>query len=82
MRKMKNKSYGTVVNVKELFITSNFWEYFITDDAFSDDIVCAVVRGFETEMGDVSLSEIKPHTMAHTRDLSEVMPAPGWEWVD
>jgi hypothetical protein len=82
MRKMKNKSYGAVVNVKELAITRNFWEYFITDEAFSDDIVCAVVSGFECEMGDVSLSEIKPHIFTRTSDLSEAMPAPGWEWVD
>jgi hypothetical protein len=81
MRQMKNVNTGTVVNIKELFITNNFWEYFVTDNQFSDDIVCAVVRGFETEMGDVSLSEIKPYTMCHTKDLSEVMPAPGWEWV-
>ena len=81
MRQMRNKSYGTVVNVKELAITRNFWEYFITDEVFNDDIVCAVVSGFETEMGDISLSEIKPHMITRTKCLEEVMPAPGWEWV-
>ena len=82
MRKMKHSSYGTVVNVTEFAITrGNFWEYFITDEKFSDDIVCAVVHGFECEMGDISLSEIKPYVMARSNDLSETMPAPGWEWV-
>lgn len=82
MRKMRNKSYGTTVNVVSLAMTSNFWEYFITDDKFTDDIVRAVVKGFETEMGDISLSEIKPYLMCQSSDLRGVMPAPGWEWVD
>lgn len=80
MRKMKHKDYGTIVNVEKVIITRNFWEYFVTDEKFTDDIVCAVVKGFETEMGDISLSEIKPYIMAQgTPD--ECMPAPGWEWV-
>jgi hypothetical protein len=82
MRKMKNSSYGTVVNVVSLAMTSNFWEYFITDNHFTDDIVTAVVKGFETEMGDISLKEIKPYLMCQSSDLRDVMPAPGWEWVD
>ena len=82
MRKMKNSSYGTVVTVTSMAMTRNFWEYFITDDKFSDDIVTAVVNGFETEMGDISLSEIKPHIMCQSTDLASIMPAPGWEWID
>lgn len=82
MRKMRNKSYGTVVNVTSMAIARNFWEYFITDQKFTDDIVCAVVSGFETEMGDISLSEIKPYLMTSTKNLDGIMPAPGWEWVD
>ena len=82
MRKMRNKSYGTVVNVVSLAMTSNFWEYFITDNHFTDDIVTAVVSGFETEMGDISLSEIKPYIMAQSSNLEGVMPASGWEWVE
>lgn len=82
MRKMRNKSYGSTVNVVKLAITRNFWEYFITDDKHSDDIVRAVVKGFECEMGDISLSEIKPYILEQSSDLANVMPAPGWEWVD
>ena len=81
MRKMKNSTYGTVVNVVSFAMTKNFWEYFITDDKYSDDIVRAIVKGFETEMGDISLSEIKPHLMTQSDQLDEIMPAPGWEWV-
>lgn len=86
MRKMKNKSYGSVVNVVSFAMTKgNMWEYFITDQKFSDDIVCAVVVGFECEMGDISLSEIKPHLMFNKDIMApenkHIMPAPGWEWV-
>lgn len=82
MRKMKNKSYGTVVNVTEFAMTRNMWEYFITDNKFNDDIVCAVVNGFECEMGDVYLPEINPYVLTRSNDLSELAPAPGWEWID
>ena len=82
MRKMKHTKYGTVVNVTEFAMTGNFWEYFITDQKFNDDIVCAVVSGAECEMGDISLSEIKPYVLTRSSDLANTMPAPGWEWVD
>ena len=79
---MKNK-YGTEVNVISFFMTKgNMWEYFITDNKYTDDIVTAVVAGFEVEMGDVSLSELKPYIMVQSNDLSEAMPAPGWSWAD
>lgn len=82
MRKMKNTKYGTTVTVEKLIITSNMWEYFITDNKFTDDIVTAVVDGFETELGDISLKEIKPHVIASTDKLGTLLPANGWEWVD
>jgi predicted CDP-diglyceride synthetase/phosphatidate cytidylyltransferase len=81
MRKMKHKKTGTILNVVEHVITKNYWEYYITDEHFNDDIVAALVMGFETEIGDISLSEIKPYMMTRTKDLSEVMPAEGWHWV-
>ena len=81
MRKMKHTKYGTIVNVEKFAMAKNMWEYFITDEKFNDDIVCAVVNGFECEMGDISLSEIKPFLLTESSDLANVMPAPGWEWV-
>jgi hypothetical protein len=82
MRQMQNK-YGQL-NITEHIITKNFWEYYITDETFGDDgdIVQAVVMGFETEIGDISLAEIKPYIITRTRNLNEVMPADGWQWVD
>ena len=82
MRKMKNKKYGTVVNVEKVMITTNMWEYFITDNKFTDDIVTAVVDGFETELGDISLNEINPYVIASTEKLDGLLPAKNWEWVE
>ncbi len=82
MRTMKNQ-YGKL-NITEHIITKGFWEYYITDQIFSEDgdIVQAVVMGHETEVGDISLSEIKPYIITRTRNLNEVAPAEGWQWVD
>ena len=82
MRKMENIKTGTVINVTKHIILKNFWEYYITDDQHSEDIVQALVMGYETELGDVSLKEIKPFTVSETKNLKDVMPASGWRWVD
>ena len=82
MRKMRKTNSEIEVNVTSFAMTKNMWEYFITDNKHNDDIVCAVVSGFEVEMGDISLSEIKPYTIAQSSDLANTMPAPGWEWAD
>jgi hypothetical protein len=67
MRVMKNGDQK--VNVIEHIIIRNLWEYY--------------VLGFESEFGDVSMEEIKPHVISRCkgRKLEEVMPAPGWSWV-
>jgi hypothetical protein len=70
----------TVLNITEHIITSNKWEYYVTDNRFSDDIVCCLVMGFETEIGDVSLSEITPYIISRTKNLNDILPAEGWEW--
>jgi hypothetical protein len=82
MRQMKNEATGTTINVVGFFMTRNFWEYYVTDNKFSEDVVRCLVLGFETELGDVSLSEVTPHVVCGTKDLQSVMPAPGWKWVD
>ncbi len=81
MRKMKNE-YGYEVNVTEWFMVKNAWEYYVTDDKYTDDIVRCVVMGFETECGDVSLSEVKPFIIEKTKMLKDIAPATGWSWVD
>jgi hypothetical protein len=77
---MKNEYYS--VNVIAHIMLKNFWEYYITDESFNNDIVRAIVMGFETEIGDISLNEIKPYVVSITKNLKEVMPATGWNWVD
>lgn len=81
MRAMKS-NYDTTINVVEHIILANGWEYYVTDQKFNDDIVQCLVMGFETELGDVSMSEIKPYIMTRTKDLSDVMPAQDWSWVN
>ena len=73
------------LNVVEHIILRNMWEYYILADepdthAPDPDIVYALVMGFNDEIGTVSMSEIKPHIMTRTTDLSEIMPADGYEW--
>lgn len=72
---------GIVLNVTQHIILRNFWEYFVTDDVFQDDIVRCLVMGQETELGDVSLNEIKPYILTRTKDLANIMPAEGYSWV-
>ena len=82
-RKMRRPDTGTVVNVYSHAITRNGWEYFFLDPKpDSRHNMCAVVMGFETEMGDVHIPEIEPFMLAATRHLGDIMPADGWEWVD
>lgn len=81
MRKMRNKATGTVINVVSHAITRNFWEYYITDNKYDENIVQCLVMGFETELGDVYLPEVKPYLISVTKNLKQVAPAQGWEWV-
>jgi hypothetical protein len=78
---MKNKQTGTVINVVAHGITRNFWEYYITDNKFDENTVQCLVMGFETELGDVYMPEIKPYLISVTKDLKRIAPAEGWEWV-
>ena len=81
MRKMKTQ-YGSVLNVVEHIILRNFWEYYVTDDKYTDDIVRCLVMGDEQEIGDVSLSEIKPYIISRTKVLKDLAPASGCTWID
>ena len=73
------------LNVVEHIILRNMWEYYVLANepdthAPDTDIVYALVMGFNDEIGTVSMSEIKPHVISRTTDLSEIMPADGYEW--
>jgi len=76
------KKGNSTINVVEHIMLKNFWEYYVTDNKFNDDIVQCLVMGAETELGDVSLEEIKPYITLRTKDLDDIMPASGWAWVE
>lgn len=80
MKTMQNKS-GSKINVVEHIILKNGWEYYVTDDKHDKDTVLCLVMGFETELGDVYMPEIKPYIVSRTRDLGGLAPAEGWEWA-
>ena len=82
MRTAVSNKVGIRLNVTEHIMTRNLWEFYITDNKASDDIVEALVMGHETEIGDVSLSEILPHAISRTTDLNEIMPPEGYSWED
>lgn len=79
MRTMTNQ-YGSKLNVIEHIILKNGWEYYVTDDKHDKDTIRCLVMGFETELGDVYMPEIKPYMVSRTRDLSDLAPASGWQW--
>ena len=82
MRKMKKRDSKIVINVTEHIILKNFWEYYITDEETDDPkIKFALVMGHETELGDVYLPELQPYIISKTKDLDELAPAEGWEWI-
>ena len=80
MKQMKSK-YGTTINVLEHIVLRNGWEYYVTDNRHDKDTVSCLVMGFETELGDVYMPELRGHIVSRTKDLNELMPADGWEWV-
>jgi hypothetical protein len=83
MRQMRNKSTGSVLTVTEHIITKNFWEYYLTNEETDDPMVkFGFVMGFENELGYIYIPEISPYIMTRTNNLTEVMPATGYEWIN
>ena len=79
--KMTNPKTGATLNIIEHIILKNFWEYYVVDNKGNDDdIKLCLVMGFETELGDVSMNEIKPYIISRTKNFDDVAPAPNWKW--
>jgi len=71
----------TKLKVVEHIILRNFWEYYVTDEPECyPGVKFCLVMGFETELGDVPMDEIKHHIWTRTKDLKQVAPAGGWSW--
>ena len=72
---------GWRLEVIEHIMTKNLWEYFIIKDhSNDDDIKLAYVMGFESEMGSVSINEMKPYIISRTAALDEILPPEGFDW--
>jgi hypothetical protein len=83
MRKMKSLTSDHVLEVSEHIITKNFWEYYLTNEETDDpEVKFGYVMGFEDELGYVYLPEIKPYIMTKTKELTSIMPARGYKWID
>jgi hypothetical protein len=82
-RKLRRNDTNSIVTVHSFAMTRNMWEYFFLDPKpNSAKNMCAIVYGNECEMGDVHIPEIEPHLMTVSRDLADLAPPPGWEWVE
>ena len=73
------------VTVHAWLMTRNCWEYYLLDpkpDASGN--VFSLVMGDETEMGDVSVTELRPYVVSFARgaDLIDLAPPDGWDWVE
>jgi hypothetical protein len=79
MRTMVNGAQR--LKVIEHIILRNFWEYYVIDaPTNTDDVKLCYVMGAEDELGDVSMSEIRPYVITRTRKLKDVAPAVGFSW--
>lgn len=79
-RKMSNGKVTLIVT--EHLMTRNFWEYYVLESPTNTkDIKQCLVLGYENEIGDVSMSEIKPFLISKTNKLDNVAPAPNWDWL-
>jgi len=83
VKKMVNRTLGTELNVTEVIVLRNLWEYYVTDEETGNpDIKFCFVCGFENELGDVSMSEIAPYVLTRTKKLDQALPAPGYTWKE
>ena len=72
---------GEQLKVWKHFITRNFWEFYLEEPV--DGVSFGLVMGDDTELGYVSIDEIKPFVASQAEpDKTEFMPAPDWKWVD
>lgn len=79
----KMEWYGSTFTVYEHVILKNLWEYYVLDCKKGDIREC-LVMGFETEMGDVSMSEIAPYVILRTTVTkdTEIKPVTGGKWLE
>ena len=80
---MKNIKTGKVINVVEfIMLKKSCWEYYITDK-FDEggNRLEALVYGNDIEYAVISLAGIKSQVGFRTKDLKQLQPVPGWNWM-
>jgi len=80
---MKNIKTGKVINVVEfIMLKKSCWEYYITEkfDEGGNGLE-ALVYGNDIEHAVVSLAGIKLQVRFSTKDLKQLQPVPGWNWM-
>ena len=84
MRTLKHYNSKQKLEVVEHIILKNFWEYYVINakNIDDDDIKLCLVIGFETEIGYVSMDEIKPYILSRSKKLDNIMPPPNYNWVN
>lgn len=82
---------GIEINVLAWVMTTNGWEYYITEMPDKDGIGYAYVQGFENEFGTFSMDEIKPYMKLYktadtfstnVNDTNYIAPPEGGYWLD
>ena len=81
MRKMKQAGKdGQTIEVIEIIILKNFWEIYVIEiDGYQ---IFGLTLGQADELGYSSYEELKPYIACRESDLSSLMAAPNWSWVD
>lgn len=90
MLKAQDKSTGVIFNIVGFFMTSNNFEFFVTEKPDEDGIGWAIVAGNVTEYGTYSATEVSPYITVEAWDDeisddeesdSYIAPPPGYKWV-
>ena len=77
---VKSDNPSIKLKVAQMHVISNGWEYFL-EKPNKDGVAFGLVCGFEDELGDVYIPEIKPHIVSSAKaDMSDALPAPNWTW--
>lgn len=83
-RKLINIKTKNEVEIQKWFIIKPLmWEYYVIEQVDDDNVFC-IVMGEEIEIGSVYLPEVDQYIAATAKgkDLFDLMPPEGWDWVD
>lgn len=83
MRTLQSRKHPSIkFKVIKHIMTSNFWEFYVTDLPNEEGIGNALVQGVEIEWGSFDYNEIKPYIISETDMIDEITPCIGYDWVE